>query len=105
MGQFDDPFGEVVDADFAGVTDVENLADGGGHVFETNKGLDCVMHVAEAAGLFAAAVDPERLILQSCADESRNDHPVAADLAGADSIKEAGDNDGQLAFLVVAKSQ
>ena len=101
----DDALGELVDAHLLLVADVEDLAVGGGRVRQLDDGADHVAHVAEAAGLVPVAEDGDGLAGEGLADEGGDDHAVAAGLARADGVEEAGDDDGQAPLAGVRQGE
>ena len=96
---------QSLDGDFFGVADVDDLADGTIRVHEADETFDCVPHITEAARLLSAAVDVDGGVVQGGLDEIGKHHSIAASLPGTNGIEQADDNDGQLLFLPVRKSQ
>jgi len=95
--------GEVDDGDLLGASDVEDASDGAVVVGEVNQGGDDVGDVGEAAGLEAVAVDGEGSAGEGLLDEAWDDHSVATDLAGADGVEEADDDDGEVLLSMVGQ--
>ena len=104
-GQLDDALRQGVHGNLLVAADVKNLADGGGGGDQFRQGRDDIAHVAEAARLFAVAVDLQRLVLQRGRHEAGEDHAVHAHLPRADGVEEADDDDGQAVLAVVGQAQ
>src|SRR6267378_1664585 len=100
-----DSLGESFDGDFLGAADVDNFADGAAGVHEANEAFDSVAHVAEAAGLFAVAVDADGGVVQRGLDEIGENHSIASGLARAHGIEQTHHDDGKLLFLPVREGQ
>src|SRR6266849_1159441 len=97
------PASEIFDSDFLGVADVDDFADGTIGVHEANETFDGVAHIAEAAGLLAAAVDADDSVVEGGLDEIGENHSVAAGLARTDGVEQANDNDGEPFFLPIGE--
>jgi hypothetical protein len=64
-----------------------------------------VAHIAEAAGLFAIAVDADGSVIEGLADEIWKDHAVAAGLPRANGVEQADDDDGDFLFLPIRERE
>jgi len=62
-----------------------------------------VSRTSQSNEIASAAVDADRGVVQGGLDEIGEHHSVAASLAGANGVKEASHDDGQLFFLPVGK--
>ena len=71
------------------IADVKGVADRGLGVDDGHDASDSVVDMAKAAGLGAASVDGQGLVLEGGGDEAWDDHSVVADLAGTHSVEEA----------------
>src|SRR5215467_6668450 len=97
--------GQVFDADFLRIPDVHYFSDGARSLHEAKQALDGVAHVAEAARLFAVAINGDRRILESRLDEIGEHHAVASGLPWTYSVEQTRDNDGKLLFLPVRERE
>src|SRR5713226_8360070 len=96
---------QCLDSDFLGVADVNDFADGALQIHEADETFNGVTHIAEAARLLSAAVDVDGGVVQGGLDEIGEHHSIAAGLPRANGIEQANDNDGQLFFLPIGKSE
>src|ERR1700733_6464513 len=69
---------ESLDGDFFSVADVDDFADGMFGVDQTEERFDGVADVAEAARLFAVAINTDGSVVDCSLYEIRQDHAVAA---------------------------
>ena len=60
---------------------------------QSDERADHIGHVTKTAALGAVAVDRDGLAAVRLAHEARDDHPVAARLAGTNRVEESDDND------------
>ena len=67
--------------------------------------FDGVADVAEAAGLFAVAIDADGRVVEGGLHEIGQDHAVAAGLARTDGVEQAHDDDGKLLFFPVRERE
>ena len=72
--------------------DIEDFAPSGGTVLQPHQRLDGVLDGAEAAGLAAVAIDPQRLAAPGRLDKAWQDHAVLAGLPGADGVEKPRDD-------------
>ncbi len=73
------------------IADVKCVPDGCLGIDDGHDASDSVINMAKAAGLGAASVDGQGLVLEGGGDEAWDDHAVVADLAGTHSVEEADD--------------
>src|SRR4030095_7371901 len=97
--------GQLEDADFRPVSDVEHLADAARLFNQAEQRRDDVANPRETAGLRTGAVNDDRLPGEREADEAGDDHAVPAALSRADRVEEAHDDHGRLAFLPVRERE
>src|SRR5271154_5087847 len=82
---------ESLDGDFFGVANVDDFADGMLGVDQTDERFDGVADVAEAARLFAVAINADGGVVDCGLHEIRQDHAVAASLPRTYGIEQSHD--------------
>ena len=82
---------QLFDGDLMVIADVEGLSDRYIGVDHGDDSANGVVNMTEAAGLLPGPVYRQGCVVESGLDKPGDDHPVVADLAGADGVEEADD--------------
>lgn len=103
IGEGDDLMGEVEDAEFGGVADVDGPGFGGIH--QADGGFNEIVYVAERTGLRAVAIDGNGLVVEGLDDEVGDDAAVVRMHAGAVGIENASHSDGNVVLPVIVEKK
>lgn len=99
----DDLVGELENAEFGRIADVDGTRFGGIH--EANGHFDEVVDIAKRAGLGTIPIDSERLIVERLHDEIGDNAAIVGVHTGSVGVENAGKADGNLVGSMVVKKE